>query len=52
LKSIFLLVYHQNPKVLKERSIEKRERKSIGKKEEGKRNFLRASPNKKGKSIF
>jgi hypothetical protein len=36
LKSVFLLVYHQNPSS-KRRSIEKREREKVLKKEEGKK---------------
>jgi hypothetical protein len=53
LESVFLLVYHQNPKVLK--GIEhwkEREREKVLKKEERKRKALRVFANKKGKSIF
>jgi hypothetical protein len=50
---IFLLKYHQNPQVLKRRSIEKREKKVLKKKEQrkGKRK-LQESLQIKGKSIF
>jgi hypothetical protein len=55
LKVVFLLKYHQNPRVLKETEHRKKERKGIEKKErekERKRKAPRASSNKKGKSIF
>jgi hypothetical protein len=60
LKSVFLLVYHLNPQVLKEtehwkkgereKVLEKREKKEKG--EERKRKAPRVSSNKKEKSIF
>jgi hypothetical protein len=55
LKSVFLLVYHQNPKSSKGWSIEKereRERERNIEKEEGKRKALRVSANKNGELIF
>jgi hypothetical protein len=52
LKSVFLLVYYQNPQVLKEMEHWKREREKVLKKEEGKRKAARVSTNKMVKSIF
>jgi hypothetical protein len=52
---IFLLKYHQNPQLLKRWSIEKKESKSIEKREKGKKEGkekLQESPQIKGKSIF
>jgi hypothetical protein len=47
LKAIFLLKYHQNPRVLKEMEHRKKERKRIEKKRERKRKKKKSS-----KSLF
>jgi hypothetical protein len=55
LKAIFLLKYHQNPRVLKETEHGKKGEKVLKKRKrekKKKRKGPRVSSNKKGKSIF
>jgi hypothetical protein len=49
---IFLLKYHQNPQVLKRRSIEKKEREKVLKKEKKKEKEKKRKKKKGSKSLF
>jgi hypothetical protein len=49
---VFLLGYHQNPQVLKRRSIEKKREKKEEKEKEGKPKAPRVSSNKRGSQYF